>query len=127
MVLYGEEAPRSLQEQVDISGAYSIPLATILATCCGLRQLLFPDVSFLPFLKVLAYSSLQHFQTSTPILSYHFVFSESNILSVYGNDSTGNMDVTAFETQAADGLTWDEVMERIPQGIRTPVSSFDTI
>jgi hypothetical protein len=32
------------------------------------------------------------------------------------------MDMTAFETEAADGLTWDEVMERIPQGIQTPVS-----
>lgn len=33
------------------------------------------------------------------------------------------MDVTAFETEEADSLTWDEVVERVPQSIQTPVSS----
>jgi hypothetical protein len=33
------------------------------------------------------------------------------------------MDVSAFEADTGDPLTWSEAYERLPEGVRIPVSS----
>ena len=89
-----------------------------MATCCGLRQ-----PSLLPSskpVKVLAYSSLHPLGPNS--LSFHNPFTFI-LFPLHGDDLTDNMDVTAFETEEADCLTWDEVIELVPQSIQAPVSA----